>query len=56
MYVKVVMLRYQEGVQGFPEGALREATAGCAGSDSRAFSRTGNRGQPEKVQRRGRTA
>ena len=28
MYVKVVTLRYQEGVQGFPEGALREATAG----------------------------
>lgn len=28
MYVKVVTLRYQEGVQGFPEAALREATAG----------------------------
>ena len=28
MYVKVVTLRYQEGVQGFPEGALRQATAG----------------------------
>ena len=28
MYVKVVTLRYQEGLQGFPEGALREATAG----------------------------
>jgi superfamily II DNA helicase RecQ len=28
MYVRVVTLRYQEGVQGFPEGALREATAG----------------------------
>jgi len=28
MHVKVVTLRYQEGVQGFSEGALREATAG----------------------------
>ncbi len=28
MYVKVVTLRYQESAQGFPEAALREATAG----------------------------
>lgn len=28
MYVKVITLRYQEAPQGFPEGALRQATAG----------------------------
>ena len=28
MYVRVVTLRYQEGQQGFPEGPLRQATAG----------------------------
>lgn len=28
MYVKVVTLRYEERLQGFPEGALREAAAG----------------------------
>ena len=28
MDVRVVTLRYQEGQQGFPEGALRQATAG----------------------------
>lgn len=28
MDVRVITLRYQEGVQGFPEGALRQATAG----------------------------
>jgi len=28
MDVRVITPRYQEGQQGFPEGALREATAG----------------------------
>lgn len=28
MYVKVITLRYDERLQGFPEGALREAAAG----------------------------
>jgi len=28
MDVRVITLRYQEGMQGFPEGALRQATAG----------------------------
>ena len=28
MDVRVITLRYQEGQQGFPEGALRQATAG----------------------------
>ena len=28
MDVRVITLRYQDGVQGFPEGALRQATAG----------------------------
>jgi len=28
MDVRVLTLRYQEGLQGFPEGALRQATAG----------------------------
>jgi hypothetical protein len=28
MYVRILTLRYQEGQQGFPEGALRQATAG----------------------------
>jgi hypothetical protein len=28
MYVKVVTLRYEERLQGFSEGALREAAAG----------------------------
>lgn len=28
MDVRVITLRYQEGTQGFPEGALRQATAG----------------------------
>jgi superfamily II DNA helicase RecQ len=28
MHVRVITLRYSEGLQGFPEDALREATAG----------------------------
>jgi hypothetical protein len=28
MDVRVITLRYQEGMQGFPEGALRQAIAG----------------------------
>ena len=28
MDVRVITLRYQDGTQGFPEGALRQATAG----------------------------
>ncbi len=28
MDVRVITLRYQEGIQGFPEGALKAATAG----------------------------
>lgn len=29
MQVRVITLRYGEGLQGFPEDALRQATAGC---------------------------
>lgn len=41
MQVRVVTMRYQEGLQGFPEDALRAATFGKTVLDVREYSATG---------------
>lgn len=41
MQVRVVTMRYQEGLQGFPEDALRAATFGKTVLDVREYSASG---------------
>lgn len=41
MQVRVITMRYQEGLQGFPEDALRAATFGKTVLDVREYSASG---------------
>lgn len=53
MQVRVVTMRYQEGLQGFPEDALRAATFGKTVLDVRENSASGR--LTRSVRRRGDT-